>query len=141
MLRRRPEGGAEWIFVALTRAAKLKSKRTLLRTYTYTGHTCTDNRLSASSCLLMPSYADEYAARQAGQTRKYKGPVRITISRGDLVLGADGTARYEEMWEEEEAMETDLVDSVDEELCGTSQASSLHNSFPNLGGSLLVLDT
>lgn len=119
----------------------------------------------------MPSYADEYAARQAaasgssggggeskGGTMR-KGPVRLTISRGEFVIGPDGEPLYEEKWEEEEMMETELVSSVDEEYTIAESAArarrdgipglsisadrqiSLAASLQHLGGALLVLDT
>lgn len=119
----------------------------------------------------MPSYADQMAARrQAAAQEMYSGgnsssssgsaagPVRLTISRGEAVVGPNGETRYEELWEQEEIMDTELVSSVDDELGGAlgvsggyrdhSRISStgaptigLATSLQDLGGALLVLDT
>ena len=67
----------------------------------------------------MPSYADEYAARHPEHQGASAGPVRLTISRGDSVVGPDGCFSYLEKWEEEEIMDVEVVSSVDTEAASS----------------------
>ena len=108
----------------------------------------------------MPSYADEIAARHPQlQGKSSSGPVRLTISRGDLTQGSGGRLAYEETWEEEEIMDVEAVSSVDVETSGNRLPNDQHASKPftdtlrqrlaqgkirrthDSGCSLLVLDT
>lgn len=103
----------------------------------------------------MPSYADEYAARHP-ELQMDRGPVRLTISRGDNIVGLDGQYSYTEKWEQEEIMDVEVVSSVDSEPTFSSQKPQVtltdtirktcdlvnwQTGTPIKGFSLLVLDT
>lgn len=62
----------------------------------------------------MPSYADEFAARHP-ELQIDRGPVRLTISRGDDMIGPDGQYSYAEEWEQVEIMDVEVVNSIDSE--------------------------
>ena len=64
----------------------------------------------------MPSYADLMAKRNPTPSR---GPVRLWISKGEVRKDSKGREYVEEIWQEEEVMDTDLI-TMSEEDSGNS---------------------
>lgn len=100
----------------------------------------------------MPSYADLMAERNPTPSR---GPVRLWISKGEVRKDSKGREYVEEIWQEEEVMDTDLItmseeDGGDSSLLLTNNKNDLArdnfaSNLASLGkgnpGVLLVLDT
>ncbi|PWN31753.1 uncharacterized protein FA14DRAFT_158566 [Meira miltonrushii] len=101
----------------------------------------------------MPSYADLMAARDPAPSAN-RGPVRLWISRGEVRKALKEREYVEEIWQEEEIMDTDTI-NIPEDDSGYSSAfnndvnglsrDSFASSLASLGkgnaGVLLVLDT
>lgn len=101
----------------------------------------------------MPSYADLMAQRDPAPSSN-RGPVRLWISKGEVRKDAKGREYVEEIWQEEEIMDTDLINMPEEDEGYSSMFNNNTNdlgretftsSLASLGkgnaGVLLILDT
>lgn len=57
----------------------------------------------------MSTYADWYNQQQSSNSNS--APIRLTICKGDYIVDQDGNFSYEEIWEQEEIIQTEDEES------------------------------